>query len=149
MLKKIIIPMFCVIALQSISQTDSIVKAKILDDGSQDAEKFYNAGIADFSARNFQSALSNFNQAITLKPDFEKAYYNRGTTKFEMKDYRGAIVDFDQSLTLAQNPDSYFSRGQAKYALGDKAGATLDYTKTVEIKTDYAQAYFYSGGLKF
>src|ERR1035437_1314558 len=150
-LKKISFVLFCAFAIHnySIAQTDSIVKAKILDDGSQDAEKLYNSGIAAFAAKNFQSALTNFNQAITLKPDFQKAYYNRGTTKFEMKDYTGAISDFDKSLTLAQDPDSYFSRAQTKFALGDKTGALADYSKTIEVKIDYAQAYYYRGELKF
>lgn len=131
------------------AQNDTIIKAKVLDDGSQDAEKFYNAGIEDFKVRNFQGAIINFNQAITLRPDFERAYYNRGATKFEMKDYNGAIADFDKALTIVQGADSYFSRGQAKYALGNKVGAAEDYTKTVEIKSDYAQAFYYRGGIKF
>src|ERR1700712_4972394 len=96
-IKKIIIALFCIIAIQQngISQTDSVVKAKVLDDGSQDAEKYYNSGIADFANKNLQSALVNFNNAIQLKRNFERAWYNRGTVKFELKDFDGAISDFD------------------------------------------------------
>src|SRR4051812_39348780 len=96
-LKKLLVALFCAIVLQDtgFAQADSIVKAKVLDDGTQDAEKFYNSGIASFANKNFSGALNDFNQAIALKADFERAYYNRGTTKFEMKDYNGAISDFD------------------------------------------------------
>ena len=150
-IKKSLLIVFCALAIQNIAtaQNDSIVKAKVLDDGSQDAEKFYNNGISNFANKNFSGALNDFNQAIALKPDFERAYYNRGTTKFEMKDYNGAIADFDKALTINQTADSYFSRGQSKYALGNKDGAIADYTKTVEVKADYAQAYYYRGGIKF
>ena len=117
----------------TIAQNDTI-KAKILDDGSQDAEKFYNSGISDFADKNYAGALSNFNHAIEKKPDFEKAYYNRGITEFETKSYKAAIADYDKSLSYIQSADSYFSRGQAKYALGDKPGALADYSKTIEIK---------------
>ena len=118
-IKKLLFVLFCSFAIQSMinAQTDSIVKAKVLDDGSQDAEKFYNSGISNFANKNFSAALNDFNQAVTLKPDFERAYYNRGATKFEMKDYNAAIADFDKALTINETADSYFSRGQAKYAL--------------------------------
>src|SRR5687767_15202298 len=100
--KKLVLLAFCALFLHTMgrAQTDSIVKAKILDDGSQDAEKFYNSGIANFANKNFSGAMNDFNQAIALKPDFERAYYNRGTTKFETKDYNGAIADFDKALGI-------------------------------------------------
>src|ERR1035437_3960048 len=112
-IKKRILALICVSLIHSFSfaQTDTIVKAKILDDGSQDAEKFYNSGIAEFALKNYKDALKDFDQAIAIKADFEKAYYNRGSIKFEMKDYKNAIADFDKSLLLVKNPESYFSRG--------------------------------------
>ena len=116
-IKNGLLSLFCAFAihLSSISQTN-IVKAKILDAGTQEAEKNYNNGIANFEKKNFKGAISDYAKAIALKPDFEQAYYNSGIAKFEMKDKTGAIADFDKSISLTQNPESYFSRGQVKYA---------------------------------
>ena len=82
-----------VAGFSSVRAQDSIVKAKILDDGSQNAEKFYNSGIHYFQEKNYKAALLEFDQAITLKVDFDKAYYNRGNTKFELADYKGSMED--------------------------------------------------------
>ena len=97
-IKKVLFVLFCSFATQNMinAQTDSIVKAKVLDDGSQDAEKFYNSGISNFANKNFNAALNDFNQAVTLKPDFERAYYNRGAVKFEMKDYKSGIINSER-----------------------------------------------------
>jgi len=70
------------------AQQDSIVQAKIIDDGSQDAEKFYNQGIEYFTNKEYNSAIKSYDLAISLKPEFDKAYFNRGNTKFELKDTR-------------------------------------------------------------
>ena len=145
---KLLAVAFWIIA-SAYAQTDSIVKAKVLDDGSQDAEKFYNNGIADFASRNYQSALSNFSQAIKLKTNFERAYFNRGITKFELKDNAGAIADFDNAIGVSATADSYFGRAQAKYSDNNKNGASEDYSKAIDLKKEYAQAYYYRGGIKF
>lgn len=67
------------------AQQDSIVQAKILDDGSQDAEKAYNAGIALFNAKNYSEAIAEFDKAIQLKPTFDQAYFHRGNARQESK----------------------------------------------------------------
>ena len=93
------------------AQADT-VKAKILDDGSQDAEKAYNNGITNFSAKNYSAALKDFDQAVALKPDFERAWFNKGTTKFELKDYTGAIADFNKAIEIKETEDVFFGRAQ-------------------------------------
>ena len=84
--------------LCSQGQVDS-VKAKNLGP-SQDAEKFYNSGISNYTNRSYSAALDDFNQSILLKGDFDLAYYNRGNTKMELKDLKGAIEDFDKLIKL-------------------------------------------------
>jgi outer membrane protein assembly factor BamD (BamD/ComL family) len=60
-IKKIIVLLLCSFITYTISvaQTDT-VKAKILDDGSQDAEKFYNSGITNFASKNYSGAINDF-----------------------------------------------------------------------------------------
>lgn len=131
------------------AQTDSIVRAKILDDGAQDAEKFYNKGIADFSAKNYTSALENFNEAIKLKATFERAFYNRGTTKIELNDFAGALLDFNTAISLTATAESFFGRAMVYMHDKNTGSALEDFSKAIELKQDYAQAYYYRGALKF
>ena len=80
------------------AQADSVIQAEVLDSDSILAQKLYNSGIEKLSDKNYDGAIADFNEAIALVSDFEKAFYNRGITKFEMKDYKGAVADFDNSL---------------------------------------------------
>jgi tetratricopeptide (TPR) repeat protein len=57
---------------------------------AQQAEKLYNSGVAKYNAKSYRAALLDFDQALTLRPDFAKAYYNRATTRYELKDYQPA-----------------------------------------------------------
>ena len=128
-------------AYNSVNAQDSIVKAAILDDGSQNAEKSYNQGIQHFASKNFKEALTDFNAAISIKPDFDKAYFNRGNTKMELNDLQGALADFNMALNISQQSDYFFGRAQVKYATSDKSGAEQDYSKAIELNTGYSQAF--------
>ena len=95
------------------------------------AEKLYNSGIAKFANKDYNGAMTDFNQALILNQNFEKAYYNRGIVKFELKDVNGAIDDYNQSIKLHDScAECYFSRAQAKYLIGSKTDASTDYTKS-------------------
>ena len=96
------------------SQQDTVVQAKILDDGSQDAEKAFNAGIEFFNQKNFTESIKELDKAISLKPEFDKAYYFRWNAKLETKDNAGAMNDYSMALKIGQQSEYYFSRAQLK-----------------------------------
>ena len=62
------------------------------------AQELYNAGIEKFNAKNLQGAMSDFNQAIVLLPNFDKAYFNRGSIKYQLGDFKEAIIDFNKVI---------------------------------------------------
>ena len=120
------------------SQQDTIVQAKILDDGSQDAEKAFNAGITFFNEKKYSEAISEFDKAIQLKPTFDKAYFHRGNAKQESKDLTGAMSDYTTAIGISQQAEYFFSRAQLKYAQKDLDGAKEDYTQTLTFDTGNA-----------
>ena len=71
--------------------SDTVVA--VFDEIDQEAEKLYNRGISKFQKGVYESAATDFTEAIALKPDFEKAYFNRASVRYELKDYNGAIED--------------------------------------------------------
>ena len=108
--------------LNSASAQDTI-KATTLPP-AQEAEVSYNNGTTKFNNKQYADAIADFNKAIELKPDFEKAYYNRGLTRMELFQNKAAIEDFSKSIELNAGADyAYFSRGAAKEAEGNKDGA--------------------------
>jgi tetratricopeptide (TPR) repeat protein len=64
---------------------------------------------------DYQGALTDFNQAISLNPKFFEAYNNRGILKYtNLNDYQGALADYNQAISLnPQKSEAYNNRGGA------------------------------------
>ena len=95
---------------------------------------YSNSGCALDIDGDYEGAISYFNKAIELDPNYPEPYYNRGVAKSRMGNYEDAIVDFTKALEL--NPNylvAYYSRGVAKRKIGDYEGAIEDFTKVIEL----------------
>ena len=91
-------------------------------------------------------AIADYNQALSIKPDFATAYNNRGNAKSNLGDKQGAIADYNQAISLQPDyANAYNNRGIVKSNLGDKQGAIADYNQALSIKPDYATAYYNRG----
>ena len=55
---------------------------------------YNNRGVVKDELKDYQGAISDYNEAIRIDPNHTKAYYNRGILKKELKDYQGAISDY-------------------------------------------------------
>jgi tetratricopeptide (TPR) repeat protein len=52
---------------------------------------------------DYDRAISDFNEAIRLDPNFAMAYYNRGNAYFFKEDYKRAIADWESTLLIDPN----------------------------------------------
>lgn len=96
------------------------------------AKAYYYRGIAKFSLGDKQGAISDFNQAIAINPQYADAYSNRGNAKSALGDKQGALADYNKAIAInPNNADFYLNRGNVKYDLGDKEGACRDFKKAV------------------
>lgn len=66
----------------------------------KDAQSYNRRGALYIETKQYEKALSDFNQAIRLKPDFKDAYNNRGFAKDMLGDAAGAATDRDYARTL-------------------------------------------------
>jgi tetratricopeptide (TPR) repeat protein len=79
--------------------------------GSPEIEAL-NKGAGLAKSGKFQESIVEFNKAISLKPDYYKAYSNRGLAYLKLNKFDRAIADFDKALDL--KPDyaaAYNGRG--------------------------------------
>jgi S1-C subfamily serine protease len=100
---------------------------------------------------NYQGALTDYNQAISLNPTYVFAYNNRGVLKAEkLNDTQGALTDYNQAISL--NPNyalAYIGRGLLKHEkLNNPQGALADYDRAIILNPNYALAYIGRGLLK-
>jgi tetratricopeptide (TPR) repeat protein len=100
---------------------------------------------------DFSKALADYNQVITLNPNFTSAYVNRGNLKYqELNDFQGALADYNKAITLKPDfVEVYYNRGFLKqFKLNDPQGALADYNQVIALNPDSAKAYHSRGFLK-
>ena len=77
---------------------------------------------------NYQGALTDYDKAIQLNPDYANAYLGRGTAKRNLGDYQGAIVDYNKAIEPNSNYDTaYYNRGIAYQRLNERQRALADF----------------------
>ena len=83
---------------------------------------------------DLDSAISDYDKAIQINPDFAAAYVNCGYAYYTKGEFDRAISDFDQAIQLI--PDEaqvYFDRGLVYVDKGDIQNATADFKKVLEL----------------
>jgi tetratricopeptide (TPR) repeat protein len=166
-MRKIVVPIFLVLTFlcsPAMSETaaDWFNKAIALSDGKKftdphkaivylsnaiklqpnDAEIYYNRGVAFANLGQYQTAIKDYNQTISLNPAYSEAFYNRGTIYSEIGQYQRAIEDFNQAISLQPNDaEAYHGRGFAYDKLGQYQRAIEDYNQAINLQPNYANAY--------
>ncbi|MBV7330572.1 tetratricopeptide repeat protein [Chloroflexi bacterium TSY] len=104
------------------------------------------SGIAYSDLGDLSAAISDYDQAISLNPNYATAYYNRGNTYYDLGDLSAAISDYDQAISLNPNyATAYYNRGNTYYNLGDLSAAISDYDQAISLNPNYATAYYKRG----
>ena len=114
-----------------------------------DALLFFNRGNAQSDLRDYNGAIVEFDQAITLNPVFGAAWFYRGNAKYELGDYIGALSDYNMAKEFCPELYTlYMNRGLARYRLKDLTGALEDFSKALEIKPFDARLWYLKGGVE-
>ena len=111
-------------------------------------QSFYQQGIAQADAHDYQRAIQSFDQAIAAQPDFAEAYYQRGLARFKLNDFVGAIADYTTVIRLnANHTRFYFARSLTYLNQGDLRAAIADAEQVIRLDANHAGAYNLLGNL--
>jgi tetratricopeptide (TPR) repeat protein len=106
-------------------------------------------GRAHLNVENMDQAFADFNQSISLKPDYSISYENRGYIYLLRKDYDNAIYDFKRSISInSKSIYAYKSLGFAYLDLKDFDRALMNLNKAISIHPRYADAFKLRGKLR-
>jgi tetratricopeptide (TPR) repeat protein len=98
-------------------------------------------GLRSEAGGRFPAAWRDYDQAVTVDPEYANAYNNRGNMRFRAGDLEGAVADYTEALRL--NPrfcEAYCHRGMARHRLGHHDAARRDYRAALGLNADYGDA---------
>jgi tetratricopeptide (TPR) repeat protein len=113
------------------------------------ATNYYEKGKKAYSLQKYQEALSNFDKALEIKPNFTEVYSDRGRTKYDLEDFQGALADFNKAIEAKPSASSYHNRGLAKYSLGNLKEAMEDFNQAIQMDPNFAEPYLPRGSIKY
>ena len=74
------------------------------------AEGYYNRALANESKQNFKAALSDYDTAISLNPNYSDYYAQRAILKSKLKEFQsGALSDIEKAISLEPTHPGYKS----------------------------------------
>jgi protein O-mannosyl-transferase len=97
------------------------------------SEMLANRGAAVASAGNFDQAIKDLTESLTLQPDNKNAYLNRSLAYFSLGQYDKSILDHTKILEYdPNNANIYYERGMCKRILGDFEGGAIDLSNCIK-----------------
>jgi tetratricopeptide (TPR) repeat protein len=112
------------------------------------AAEFYENGTYNFSVRNYDAAVRDFRQAITLQPEYPSAHNRLGRTLMLNGQPSAAVSEFRKAIE--QNGGTYpvaqFNLGVALQQTGDGDAAAAAYLDAIKAKGgNYSDAFYQLG----
>jgi lipoprotein NlpI len=102
--------------------------------GDNQAINYGNRGKAYEDKGDFDRAIVEYNQAISINPRNPTFYNNRGIAYRGKGDLDRAIADYSQAISLnPKDHDAYYNRGIAYRNKGDLDHAIADYSQAISL----------------
>ena len=113
------------------------------------AHAFFSIGYLLYYGNRPEKAISAYDTAITLKPDFWEASYNLGIARYDLKQHTEAIINFNKAIELKHNfASAYYNRGILKSELKDCERAIADFDKAIALGFNSAEVYCHRASAK-
>ncbi len=121
--------------------TDEVLKTK------KDVELYTFRGFTWYIKKEYDKAVTDYNDALEINSDYELAFYNRGSAWVAKKEYDKAIDDYNKVIKLKPYylDYAYTARGNVWKARKKFDKAIDDYTQAIRINPHFANAYYGRG----
>ncbi|MEO1643148.1 MAG: tetratricopeptide repeat protein [Pseudomonadota bacterium] len=106
------------------------------------AKTYTNRGVLRMRAGRYDQALSDYSEAIRLRPELGEAWLNQGAAHIYKDDFGPALQSLNTAIDLGTKDlfAAYYNRAIAKEGTGDVEGAYYDFKKSLELKPEWSLA---------
>jgi tetratricopeptide (TPR) repeat protein len=111
-----------------------------------DVQRLYSRGMVELWQENWHSALTYFQKAIRINPDYAEAWFYVGYCYHQLGRYQDSIEACKQSIRIKpDNANVHYNLGVAYTKLGQIQDAIESFKQTIRINPDYAEAHYFLG----
>ena len=97
-------------------------------------EDLVSLGNCKADAGDDRGAISDYNEAIRINPNYADAYYNRGVVYSDRGEDDRAIFDYNEAIRINPNhADAYYNRGDYYRQRGNLERAIHDFRKAADL----------------
>ena len=112
------------------------------------AADHFNRGLAFAGESDWDNAILEYSEALSLDPDNAEIWNKRGLAHQSKKAYGSAIVDFTKAIVLApDNAVAYNNRGLTYYRVSSRDDALADFGRAIDLDPNYPDPYFNRGNV--
>jgi protein O-GlcNAc transferase len=121
---------------------------KAFQSNPANAGYFVNHGIALKELGQLEAAITSYDRAIALVPNYAAAYYSRGNAQKSLHQLDAAIASYDKALAL-QPTDvlAHINRGMALEEHQQLDAALASYDKAVTLAPNFPEAHYNRGNV--
>lgn len=126
--------------------------SSVLEFNQNNTEALFERALHYMLVKDFNSALSDLNKVLELRPDFMLGYFARGVVRFKMVEFIRSVDDVsetDISLNInsgLQKPQEDKVKNQERFL--DYDLIIRDYDKVEKLAPDFAYMYYNRGNLR-
>ena len=112
-------------------------------------KRFLIEGNKSLEKKNFNDAIKFYDDAIKFLPNEGEPYYKRGLAKYRLGLYESSLKDFEEAIKIDpkyKNDYKFLEKIAGNYwYIENYDKAIYFYNLLIELKPNYAQAYFWRG----
>ena len=113
---------------------------------SSKASLLFELGNLLYSGQEYEAAISSYDQAIKIQPDYHYAWYGRGIALRKLGRLEEAISSYDQAIKIQPDDhEAWYGRGIALRKLGRLEEAISSYDQAIKIQPDDHEAWYGRG----
>jgi tetratricopeptide (TPR) repeat protein len=102
----------------------------------------YNRGLSYENTKQFNLALADLSQAVSLDPNYAEAFDERANVYLKTGNYDRAMPDYNRAIALQPNKARYYSnRGYTNYKKGDIDRSLADLNRAIALDQKMSKAH--------